>query len=161
MSGSNCCFLTCMQVSQEAGKWSGIPISLKNFHSLLWSTQSRLWSTHSKWSRSRYFSGILLFFVWFNRCWQFDLWVPSLPFLNMAYTSGSSWFAYCWRPMKNFEHYLASMWNGHSCAVLWTFFGISLLWGWNDNWLFPFLWPLECFPNLLAYWVHHFNSIIL
>ena len=31
MSSSNCCFLTCIQISQEAGqRWSGIPIS-KNF----------------------------------------------------------------------------------------------------------------------------------
>ena len=31
-----------IQVSQEAGRWSGIPISSRIFHSLLWSTQ-RLW----------------------------------------------------------------------------------------------------------------------
>ena len=38
MSGSNCCFLTCIQISQETGKvlrrqvrWSGIPISLRIF----------------------------------------------------------------------------------------------------------------------------------
>ena len=39
--------------------WSGIPISWRIFHSLLWFTQ-RLW--HSQWSRSRFFSGILLLF---------------------------------------------------------------------------------------------------
>ena len=27
MSGSNCCFLTCIQISQRQVKWSGIPIS--------------------------------------------------------------------------------------------------------------------------------------
>ena len=31
MSGSNCCFLTCIQVSQEAGQVSGIPISFRIF----------------------------------------------------------------------------------------------------------------------------------
>ena len=31
MSSSNCCFLTCIQISQEVGKVSDIPISLKNF----------------------------------------------------------------------------------------------------------------------------------
>ena len=30
MFSSNCCFLTCIQVSQEAGKVSGIPISLRD-----------------------------------------------------------------------------------------------------------------------------------
>ena len=28
---SNCCFLTCIQISQEAGQVAGIPISLKIF----------------------------------------------------------------------------------------------------------------------------------
>ena len=31
MSGSNCCFLTCIQVSQEAGKVVRYSISFKNF----------------------------------------------------------------------------------------------------------------------------------
>ena len=35
MSGSNCCFLTCIQV-----RWTGIPISLRIFHNLWWSTLS-------------------------------------------------------------------------------------------------------------------------
>ena len=36
MSSSNCCFLTCIQVSQERQvRWSGIPISWRIFHSLL------------------------------------------------------------------------------------------------------------------------------
>ena len=30
--------------------------------------------------------------------------------------------------LKDFEHYLASMWNEHNCAVVWTFFGIAFLW---------------------------------
>ena len=33
----------------------------------------RLWRSQS---RSRCFSGILLLFLWYNRCWQFDLWFP-------------------------------------------------------------------------------------
>ena len=48
-----------------------------------------------------------------------------------------------------------------SCAVLWTFFGITFLWDWNENWPFAFLWPLlSFFANLLAYWMQHFHSII-
>ena len=41
MSGSNYCFLTCIQVSQEASKWSGVAIALRIFHSLLCSMQSK------------------------------------------------------------------------------------------------------------------------
>ena len=59
--------------------------------------------------------------------------------------------------LDNFEHYFAGMWNEWNCMVVWTFFGIALLWDWNENWHFPVLWPQLNFPNLLAYWVEHFK----
>ena len=62
--------------------------------------------------------------------------------------------------LKDSEHYLASMWNEDSCEAVWTFFGIDLLRDWKKNSPFPVLWPLLNFPNLLAYWVQRFNSII-
>ena len=62
--------------------------------------------------------------------------------------------------LKDFEHYFASVWNECNYAVVWTFFGIAFLWDWNKNWPFPFLWPLLSFPDMLAYWVQHFKSII-
>ena len=62
--------------------------------------------------------------------------------------------------LENFEHYFTSVWNECNCAVVWAFFAIAFLWDWNENWCFPALWPLLSFPNLLAYWVQHFHSII-
>ena len=62
--------------------------------------------------------------------------------------------------LESFEHYFASMWDECSWAVVWTVFGVAFLWDWNENWPFPVLWPLLSFPNLLAYWVQHFHSII-
>ena len=62
--------------------------------------------------------------------------------------------------LENFEHYFTSMWDEWNCVVVWTFFGIAFLWDWNENWPFPVLWPLLSFPNLLAYWVQHFHSMI-
>ena len=62
--------------------------------------------------------------------------------------------------LENFEHYFDSMWNECNCAVVWTFFGPALLWDWSEKWPFPVLWPLLSFPDLRAYWVQHFNSII-
>ena len=54
MSVSNCCFLTCIQVCQEAGleRWFGISISSRILHSLLWSTsygfsRSHVWMWES------------------------------------------------------------------------------------------------------------------
>ena len=62
--------------------------------------------------------------------------------------------------LENFEHYFACMWDECNCAVVCKFFRIAFLWDWNENWPFPVLQPLLSFPNLLAYWVQHFNSII-
>ena len=62
--------------------------------------------------------------------------------------------------LKDFKYYLVNMWNEHSCTLLWTFFIIAFLEDWNENQTYAALWSLLCFPNLLAYWVQHFNSII-
>ena len=52
------------------------------------------------------------------------------------------------------------MWVECNSAVVWTFFGIAFLWDWSENWPFPVPWSLLSFPDLLAYWVQHFHSII-
>ena len=62
--------------------------------------------------------------------------------------------------LENFEHYFTSVWDECNCVVVCAFFGIAFLCDWNENWPFPVLWPLLSFPNLLAYWVQNFNSII-
>jgi len=55
--------------------------------------------------------------------------------------------------LKDFEHYLANMWNECNCAVVWAFFGIDLLWYWNETnlfkscghcWVFQNFWHIEC-----------------
>ena len=62
--------------------------------------------------------------------------------------------------LENFEHYFTSVWDECNCALVWAFFGIAFLRGWNVNWPFPVLWPLLSFPNLLAYWVQHLWSSV-
>ena len=60
--------------------------------------------------------------------------------------SGSSLFSksivYIWKfsdhillkpSLKDFEHYFASILNECNCALVCTFFGIALLWDWNEN----------------------------
>ena len=59
-----------------------------------------------------------------------------LPFLNLACTSGSSWFMMLKADLENFQHCFASTWDECNCVVVWTFFGIAFLWDWNENWLF-------------------------
>ena len=54
---------------QKQVRFSVIPISLRIFHSLLWSTQ---WLSRSHGSRSRCFYGIPFLSLWPKRYWQFD-----------------------------------------------------------------------------------------
>ena len=144
-------------------RWSGIPISLRIFHSFLWSTVKDFSIVNEA-----EVDGLFFVFCFFNSLalsiiqHMLSIWslVP-LPFLNLACTSGvlvHVWLKPC---LKDFEHNLAGMWNECNCTVVWTFFGIASLWDWNENWPFPVLWPLLCLSNLLAYWVKHCNNIII
>ena len=51
-------------------KWSGSPISVRIFHSLLWSTQSKALVNEAEVDIFLE----LLHFLWSNGCWLFDLW---------------------------------------------------------------------------------------
>ena len=62
--------------------------------------------------------------------------------------------------LENFEHCFTGMWDECHSVVVGAFFAITFLWDWNEYWPFAVLWPLLSFPNLLAYWVQHFHSII-
>ena len=157
-SSSNCCFLTCIQVSQEAGQvvW----------HSHLFQNFPQFIVIHTE-------KG----FDIVNKA-EVDDFLELCCFLDNpmdvgSLISGSSAFSKSslniWKFMvhvllktglENFEHYFTSVWDECNCAVVWAFFGIAFLWDWNENWPFPVLWPLLSFKNLLAYWVQHFHSII-
>ena len=154
MSGSNCCFLICIQVSQEAGKMVWCSHLLKNFP-----VCCDLVKGFSIVNEARV--DVFLEFPSFL--------YETAEFLNLI--SGSSAFSksnlYIWKfsvhvllipSLKDFEHYLASMWHEHNCVVVWTFFVIAFLWDWNENWPFPVLWAMLSFPNLLAYWLQHFAA---
>ena len=157
MSGSNCCFLTCIQIFQEAGQMVCIPISSWIFQFVVIHTVEGFGIVNK--------AEVDVFLE--LSCFSDD----PMDVGNVIY--GSS--AFCksslnirkftvhvlLKPgLENFEHYFTSMWDERNCEVVWSFFGIDFLWDWNENWPFPVLWPLLSFPNLLAYWVQHFHSII-
>ena len=147
-SSSNCCFLTCIQVSQEAGQVVWYSHLLKNF------PQSVVIHTVKG-------------FVIINKA-KVDVFLELSCFFDGpvdvgSLISGSSAFSKSslniWKftvhallspGLENFDHYFTSMWDECNCAVVWAFFGIA----------FPVLWPLLNFPNLLAYWVQHFHITI-
>ena len=138
-------------------RWSGIPISLRIFQSVVIHTVKGFSVVNE--AEADAFLELLCFL-------HHPTNVSSLISAFFASLKSSLWI---WNfsvhillkpSLKDFEHYLASMLNECSCTIVWTFFGIALLWHWNENWPFPVLWPLLSLPNLLAYWVQHFNSII-
>ena len=52
-----------------------------------------------------------------------------LPFLEPAWTSGSSQFTYCWKlAWRILKYYFTSVWDERNCAVVWAFFGLAFLW---------------------------------
>ena len=63
--------------------------------------------------------------------------------------------------LQDFKHDLTTMGDETNCPMVSMFFGTILLGNWDEDGPFPILWPLLCFPNLLAYGVQHFHSIIL
>ena len=158
MSSSNCCFLTCIQVSQEAGQVVWYSHLLQNFPQFIVIHMVKGFGIANKAEIDVFLE--LSCFSMIQRILAIWYLVP-LPFLKPASTSGRSWFLDCWSlpGLENFEHYFTSMWDECNCAIVWASFGITFLWDWNENWPFPVLWPLS-FPNLLAYWMQHFHSII-
>ena len=74
-------------------RWAGIPVFLRTFHSLLWSTESKS-SPESMKQKSMFFWNPFAFSMIQQMLAIWSL-IP-LPFLNSAWTSGSSRFTYCW-----------------------------------------------------------------
>ena len=117
----------------------------------------RLW--HSQLSRNRCFSGTFLLFH--DPADVGNLISGSSAFSKTSLNIWKFTVHVMLKPgLKNFDHYFPRMWDECNCVVVWTFFGIAFLWDWNENWPFLILWPLLSFPQLLAYWVQHFHSII-
>ena len=158
MSGSNCCFLASIQISQEAGQVVWYSHLLKNFPQFIVIHTVKGFGIVNK-AEIDIFLELSCFF-----CDPADV---------GNFISGSSAFSKTslniWKFMvhillkpglENFDHYFTSVWDECNCAVVWAFFVIVFLWDWKEYWPFPVLWALLSFPNLLAYWTQHFHSII-
>ena len=147
MFNSNCCFLTCIQISQEAGQVVWYSHIFKIFPQFIMIHTVKSFGVVNKAKLDVFLVGNLIccssaFSKSSLNIWKFSVHILLKPSL------------------ENFEHYFASLWDECNCMVVLTFFGIAFLWDWNENWPFPVLWPLLSFLNLLAYWVQHFHSSI-
>ena len=140
-------------------RWSGIPVSLRIFQFIVVHTVKGLKSEAVNTAEVDAFLELSCFF-------DDPTNVDNLISGSSAFskTSLNIWkftvYLLLKPDLENFEHLFTSVWDECNCAVVWAVFGIAFLWDWNENWPFPLLWLLLSFPNLLAYWVQHFHSII-
>ena len=126
MNGSNFCFLTHIQVSQETGKVVWYSQLFKNFPQFV-----VIHTVKGFHVVNRAEVDVFLEFPCFL-CDPLD--VGNLIFGSSAFTKPS---LYIWKfsvhillkpSLKDFEHNLTSMRNEHDCLIVWTFFGIAFLW---------------------------------
>ena len=121
MSSSNCCFLTCTQVSQEAGQVVWYSHLFQNFPQFILMHTVKGFSIVNKAEIDVFWNSLA--FSMIQRMLAIWSLVP-LPFRKPAWTSGSSWFTYCWSlALENFEHSFTSVWDEWNCVVVWAFFG--------------------------------------
>ena len=125
MSSSNCCFLTCIQVSKEAGQVVWYSHLFHNFPQFIEIHTVKGFGIVNKaeidalLELSYFFddpadvgnliSGSSAFSKTNLNIWKFTVHVLLKPGL------------------ENFEHYFTSMWDECNCVVVWAFFGIASL----------------------------------
>ena len=146
MSSSNCCFLTYVQISQEAGQVVWYSHVLKNFPQFFVIHTVKGFGIVNKAEidvflelscifndpvgAGNLISGSSAFYKSSLKNWKFTVHVLLKP------------------DLENLEYYFTSMWDEFNCAVVWVYFGIAFLWDWNEKWHFSVLWPLLSFPNV-------------
>ena len=117
------CFLTCIQISQEAGKVVWYSHFLKNFPQFVVIHTVKGFGVVNK-PEVDVFQELSCFF-----CDPVD--VGNLISGSSAFSKSTLniWkFSVCvlLKPsLENFEHYFASMWDECNCAVVWAFFDIA------------------------------------
>ena len=146
MSSSNCCFLTCIQISQEASHVVWYSHLLKNFpQSVVIHTVKGFGIVNKAkvdvFLELSYFfddltdvgnliSGSSAFSISSLNIWKFTVHILLKPGL------------------ENFEYYFASMWDECSFAVVWTLFGIASYGKTKWN-----LWPTQFHLVIYIYYI--------
>ena len=150
MSSSTCCFLTCIQISREAGQVVWYPHLSKNL--------SQFAVIHSVKSFGVVNKAEIDAFLELSCFFDDPTDVGNLISGSSAFSKSS---LNIWKftvhillkpDFENFEHAFASMWDECNGVVVWTFFGIAFFW-WNENclfqscghcWVFQICWHIEC-----------------
>ena len=151
MCHSNSCFLSCMQISQEAGKGVWYSHFFQNFLQFIVIHTVKGFHLANKAGVDFFWNSLALSMIQqMLAIWSL---VP-LPFLNPTWTSGSSQFTYCWSlawRILNITLLVCEMsaivwYFEHSLALF--FFGIgmkiNLFQSCGHCWVFQIYWHIEC-----------------
>ena len=121
MSSSDCCFLTCMQVSQEAGQVVWYSQLFQNFPQFI--------AVHTVKGFGIVNKGEIDVFLEFSYFSSDPVDVGNLISASSAFSKFS---LNIWKftvhillkpDLENFEHYFSSMWDECNCVVVWALFG--------------------------------------
>ena len=150
MSSSNCCFLTCIQSSQEADQVVWYFHLFQNFPQFI--------VIHTVKSFGMVNNAEIDVFLELSCFFDDPLDVGNLISGSSAFSKSS---LNIWKfsvhillkpGLENFEHYFSSVCDECSCEVVWAFFGIAFLWDWNKTdlfqscghcWVFQICWHIE------------------
>ena len=135
MSSSNCCFLTCIQISQEAGQVVWYSLLFQNFLQLIAIHTVKGFGIVNK-AEIDVFLELSCFFhdpadagnlIYGSSAFSKTSLIIREFMVHLFLKSG----------LENFEHCFTSMWDECNCVVVWAFFGIAFLWDWNENFSSP------------------------
>ena len=126
MSSSNCSFLTCIQISQEAGQVVCYSHLFQNFPQFIVIHIVKGFGIVNKAEMDVFWNSLV--FLMIQRILAIWYLVP-LHFLKQAWTSGSSWFTFCWSLAWRILSITLLECNERNSAVIWA---------WNTR-HYPFL----------------------
>ena len=131
MSSSKCCFLTCIQIFQEAGQVVWFSHLLKNVSQFVVIHTVKGFGIVNK-AEVDVFMECSYFF-------NDPTDIGTLVFGSFAFSKSS---LNIWNfvvhillktVLENFECYFTCVWDEYNCVVVWAFFGVAFLWGWEKT----------------------------
>ena len=151
MSSSNCCFLTCIYVSQEAGQVVWYSHLFKNFPQFIVIHIVKGFGIVNK-AEIDVFLEISCFF--YDPTDVGNLISGSSAFSKTTLNIWKFMAQVLLKPgLENFEHFFANVWDECNCVVVCMLFGIAFLWDWNETelfqacvhaWIFQICWHIDC-----------------
>jgi len=132
LSSSNCCFLTCIQVSQEAGQVVRYSHVFQNFPQFIVIHTVKGFGIVNK---AEIDVSLELSCFFDDPADVGNLISGSSAFSKTSWNIWKLTVHVLLKPgLENFEHYFTSVWDECSCVVVWAFIGIA----------FQICWHIEC-----------------